>query len=294
MQRSQALGLIVLMSLSAQSGIAAEAKKNTANQQSPETQQQIQQAQKDAEALRQRAQAAQEEARRLEAEQKAAEQKLQNAQQQYQGAQQQLQGAQQQLQGAQQQYQGAQQQVQDAQQQVQAAQEKKATGPEPSLNLPIRYYVYTALLSGVGYATGFLSRGPERDLRDPAKHPTQDKTLSIYRRAYYGGLVSKGFYSLSGTVGAYAAYKTQSSIRQYITAKAQAQMAQRQREAAERLAQASSAEQKKAAEVTNSLLVPSEPESSEPVALLPEPPPLQIGLGVGPSGGGAFSLSFQF
>jgi hypothetical protein len=205
---------------------------------------------------------------------------------------------QQQIEQAQRDAEALRQQAQDAQQMQQqlaaAQQEKKSSGPEPSLNLPIRYYVYTAVLSGLGYATGFLSRGPERELRDPAKHPTQDKTLSLYRRAYYGGLVSKGFYSLSGTMGAYAAYKTQSSIRQYITAKAQAQMAQRQREAAERLAQATSPEEKKAAEVTNALLVPSEPMGSEPVVLLPEPPPVQIGLGVGPSVGGAFSLSVQF
>ncbi|MDY7228733.1 hypothetical protein [Hyalangium rubrum] len=170
--------------------------------------------------------------------------------------------------------------------------QKKPAGPEPELNLPIRYFVYSALLGGLGYATGLVSAGPERDLRDPAKHPTPDKTKSIYRRAYYGGLVSKGFYGLSGAMGGYAAYRTQSAVRQYLTAKAR--MAALQKEADKRLAQAGTPEERKAAEVTNALLVPPELVATEILVMPPEPPPLQAGFFVGSQGDASLSLSVRF
>lgn len=183
-----------------------------------------------------------------------------------------------------------------AQKQAQAAQqeEKKSSGPEPELNLPIRYYVYTAVLSGLGYATGFLSAKPEKDLRDPAKHPTPDKTKSIYRRAYYGGLISRGFYGLSGTMGAYAAYKTQSNVRQYFAAKARMAMASRQQAEDSQQANASSPSEQKAAEVTQALLVPPGELSTELLGVLPEPPPVQAGVFVSPSGEASLSLSVRF
>ncbi|WP_224369013.1 hypothetical protein [Hyalangium versicolor] len=178
------------------------------------------------------------------------------------------------------------------QEQLAVQEEKKPAGPEPKLNLPIRYFVYSALLGGLGYATGFLARGPERDLRDPAKHSTQDKTQSLYRRAYYGGLISKGFYSLSGAMGGYAAYRTQSSIRQYLTAKAQ--MAARQKETDARVAQARSPEERLSAEVSQSLVEPQAPLATELLVMVPEPPPLQAGFSVGPSGEGSLSLALNF
>ena len=150
------------------------------------------------------------------------------------------------------------------------------------------------MLSGLGYATGFLSAKPEKELRDPAKHPTTDKTKSIYRRAYYGGLVSRGFYGLSGTMGAYAAYKTQSSVRQYLTAKARMATASRQQAADQRLAEATSPSEKKAAEVSNALLVPPGELSTEIQVVLPEPPPVQAGVFVSPSGDASLSFSVRF
>ena len=182
-----------------------------------------------------------------------------------------------------------------AEKQAQADQEeqkKKSSGPEPELNLPIRYYVYSAVLSGLGYATGFLAAKPERDLRDPAKHPTPDKTKSIYRRAYYGGLISRGFYGLSGTMGAYAAYKTQSAVRQYFTAKAQ--QASRQQATDQRLAEATSPAERKAAEVSRALLVPPGELSTEILVAIPKPPPVEAGVFVSPSGDASLSFSVRF
>jgi hypothetical protein len=174
-----------------------------------------------------------------------------------------------------------------------APEAKKQTGPEPSLNIPIRYFVYTAIFSGLGYATGFLSAGPERDLRNPAKHPTQDDTLSLYRKARYGGIISKSFYGLSGAMGGFAAYKTQSAVREYLTAKAQ--MASLQREADQRLAQAQGPEERKAAEVANTLRVPPPgSDATELLVMAPEPPPLQAGFFVGPAGDASLSLSVRF
>jgi cobalamin biosynthesis protein CobT len=174
---------------------------------------------------------------------------------------------------------------------AEAEKDKKPAGPEPELNLPIRYFVYTAVLSGLGYATGFLSAGPERDLRNTAKHRTPDETLSLYRRARYGGLLSKGFYSLSGAVGGYAAYKTQSAVREYLSAKAKLAMQQQQQQA-RRPTGDSSEQDRLAAEVTRALLVPPLPDSTEIV--LPEPPPIQAGIFLGPSGDTSFSLSVRF
>lgn len=263
------MGLIVLTCLSALSVSAAEAKKNN-----PQTAAE-QKAQADREAAELKAQIEQQKAALEKQAQEKAELEKQLQEKQALG----------------QQLQTEQKKQEEAMQQQAAKQQSSA--PEPSLNLPIRYYVYTALFSGLGYATGFLSRGPERDLRDPAKHPTQDKTLTLYREARYTGFVSKGFYGVSGAFGAYAAYKTQSSIREYITAKAQAQMAAREREAAQRLAQASSPEQRKSAEVTNTLLAPPA-DPSERLVMVPEPPPLQAGFFVGPSGEASLSLSMSF
>jgi predicted Zn-dependent peptidase len=179
--------------------------------------------------------------------------------------------------------------------QAELEEQQKPAGPEPKLNLPIRYFVYTAVFSGLGYATGFLSRGPERDLRDPAKHPTQDKTLSLYRRARYGGILSKGFYSLSGAMGAYASYKTQSAVREYLKATAQQQQsAALEREAKQRLAQAQSSEEQKAIEVANALMLPPEPVATELLITAPEPPPLQAGFFLGPAGDASVSLSVSF
>jgi chemotaxis protein histidine kinase CheA len=257
MQRTQALGLAVLMCLTASTVNGAEPKKKTTEeQQRAEQQRQAEEAERQAEAMKQQAQAELEEAQRKKEE---LEKQLQAQQQQ---------------------------------QQQQEAQAKKPTGPEPKLDLPIRYYVYTAIFSGLGYATGFLSRGPERDLRDPAKHPTQDKTLSLYRKARYGGILSKGFYGVSGTFGAYAAYKTQSAVRQYLTAKAQ-QSAALQREANQRLAQARSPEEQKDLELANSLLLPPEPVVPE-LLVVPEPPPLQAGFFLSPAGDASVSLSVSF
>jgi hypothetical protein len=260
MQRPQALGLTVLMCLTASTVYGAESKRRAEEEQrQAEQQRQTEEAARQAEAMRQQAQAEFEEVQRKKEE---LERQLQAQQQQQ-------------------------------QQQQQALAEKKPAGPEPELNLPIRYFVYTAVLSGLGYATGFLSRGPERDLRDPAKHPTPDKTLSLYRRAHYGGLISKGFYSLSGAMGAYATYKTQSAVRQYLTAKAM-QSAALQREANQRLAQAQSPEGQKAIEVANTLLLPPEPVATELLVIVPEPPPLQAGFFLSPTGDASVSLSVSF
>lgn len=97
---------------------------------------------------------------------------------------------------------------------------KKANKPEPELNIPIRYFVYSAILGGLGALTGIFSAGPERDLRDPAKHTTPDATRWMYIRAYYGGFVSKGFYALSGAMAGYAGYKTNGAVQDYFKAKA--------------------------------------------------------------------------
>jgi hypothetical protein len=261
MQRPQALGLIVLMCLTASTVNGAESRKKTVEElKRAEQQRQAEEAARQAEALKQQAQAELEEAQRKKKE-------------------------------LEQQIQAQQQQLQQQQQQAQA--EEKSAGPEPKLNIPIRYFVYTALFSGLGYATGFLSRGPERDLRDPAKHPTPDKTLSLYRRARYGGLISKGFYSLSGAFGAYATYKTQSAVREYLTAKAQ-QSAALQRKANQRLAQAQSPEEKKDIEVANTLLLPAEPVATELLVMPTEPPPLQAGFFLSPAGDASVSLSVSF
>jgi len=247
------------MCLTASGVSAAESKKKSAEaQQQAEQQRQAEEAARQAEALKQQA----------EAELEAAQRKKEELEKQFQ----------------------VQQLQKEAEEKAKA--ETKPTGPEPKLNLPIRYYVYSAVFSGLGYATGFLSRGPERDLRDPAKHPTQDKTLSLYRRAHYGGLISKGFYSLSGAVGAFAAYKTQSAVREYLTAKAQ--MAALQKEADQRLAKAQSPEERKATEVTNALLLPPEPVATELLVTAPEPPPLQAGFFLSPAGDASVSLSVSF
>ena len=266
MQRPQIPGLIVLLCLTASSGSAAEAKKKSAEKSLPELQQEADEAARNAEALKQQVQAAQSE-------------------------------AQQRAQGAQLPQAPQMPQMPQMPQAPQAEEKKKQSGPEPSLNIPIRYFVYTALFSGLGYATGFLSAGPERSLRNPAKHPNPDKTLTLYREARYGGMISKGFYGLSGAMGGFAAYKTQSAVREYLTAKAQAQMAERQRQVDQRLAQAKSPEERKAVEVANTLLVPPEPGSAELTELLvapPQPLPLQAGFFVGPSGDAAVSLSMSF
>jgi hypothetical protein len=231
-----------------------------------------------------------------EAKKKSAEKSLPELQQEADEAARNAEALKQQVQAAQSE---AQQRAQGAQvpQAPQAEEKKQQSGPEPSLNIPIRYFVYTALFSGLGYATGFLSAGPERSLRNPAKHPNPDKTLTLYREARYGGMISKGFYGLSGAMGGFAAYKTQSAVREYLTAKAQAQMAERQRQVDQRLAQAKSPEERKAVEVANTLWVPPEPGSAELTELLatpPEPLPLQAGFFVGPSGDAAVSLSMSF
>jgi hypothetical protein len=261
MQRPRALGLIVLMCLTASTVNGAESKRKSAEEQRRAEQQHQ----------------AEEDARQAEAMKKQAQAELEEAQRKKEELERQIQA----------------QQQQQQQQQQQAQAEKKPAGPEPKLNLPIRYFVYTALFSGLGYATGFLSRGPERDLRDPAKHPTQAKTLSLYRRARYGGILSKGFYSLSGAMGAYATYKTQSAVRQYLTAKAQ-QSAALEREQNQRLAQAQSPEAQKAMEVANALLLPPEPAATELLVTAPEPPPLQAGFFLGPAGDASVSLSVSF
>jgi hypothetical protein len=230
----------------------------------------------------------------------AAKQKSEEAPQLPPEAQQQVQQAQQQVQQLQQEQQQL-QQVQQAQQQAAALQQQtqslqseaqRPAGPEPELNIPIRYFVYSAILGGLGYATGIFSRGPERDLRNPAQHATPDDTQSLYRKAYYGGLISKGFYSLSGAMGGLAAYKTQSAIRSYLTAKAR--LAAREREMNQRLAQAKSPEEKKAVEMHQALLEPPTPAGTELLVMAPEPPPLQASFAVGPSGEGALSLSVRF
>lgn len=105
--------------------------------------------------------------------------------------------------------------------------ETKKSGPEPELNLPIRYFVYAALLGGLGYATGIFSAGPERELRNPDLHPTREKTQELYVKAYYGGIVSRAFYGASATMTAYASYRVQAAIRDYLQAKAQAATARR-------------------------------------------------------------------
>lgn len=252
MKRPQALGLIVLLCLSAPAVNAAETQRNDteASPSQREAQQKAEEAEREAAEQRARAEQAKEEFEK--------------------------------------QLQAAQQKSDEANEAMKAAK----AGPEPELNLPIRYYIYSALLGGLGYATGLISAGPERDLRDPAKHPTPSETKKLYQRAHYGGLISKGFYSLSGAMGGYAAYKTQSAVRQYITAKAQ--MAALQKEADQRLAQATSPEERKAAEVTNALLVPPEPADTGIPVVLPEPPPLQAGVFVGPSGDASLSLSVRF
>lgn len=250
------------MCLTASTVNGAESKKKTVEElKRAEQQRQAEEAARQAEAIKQQAQAELEEALR----------KKKELEQQIQAQQQQLQ----------------------QQQQQQVLAEKKSAGPEPSLNIPIRYFVYTALFSGLGYATGYLSRGPERDLRDPAKHPTPDETRSLYRKARYAGLISKGFYSLSGAFGAYATYKTQSAVREYLTAKA-LQSAALQRGAKQRLAQAQSPKERKDIEVANTLLLPAEPVATELLVTAPEPPPLQAGFFLSPTGDASVSFSVSF
>lgn len=97
---------------------------------------------------------------------------------------------------------------------------EKANKPEPELNIPVRFFVWTAVFGALGAATSILSAGPERDLRDPAKHQQGFTTWWHFTRAYWGGFISKGFYAASGAMGGYAGYKTQGAVRDYLTAKA--------------------------------------------------------------------------
>jgi hypothetical protein len=101
---------------------------------------------------------------------------------------------------------------------VKARKEKAAN---LKLDLPIGYFVASAVLGGLGWATGHFSAGPEIDLRNPNRRESREETLRLYRRAYYGGLVSRGLYAASASVGGVAAFKTQSAVRSYLTEKAQ-------------------------------------------------------------------------
>lgn len=269
-QRPQALGLMALLCLTASGVSAAQAQDNSKQSaQAQEAARKAQQAEREAEAARQQAEAAQEEVRKhLQAEREAAEKKAQEEKKE------------------------EERRAEATRKKEEEEKKKRRSGSEPKLNIPIRYFVYSAVFGGLGYATGLLSEGPERKLRDPANHPTQDETLKLYRQARYGGILSKSFYGLSGAMGGYAAYKTQTAIREYLTAKAQ--MAALQQEADQRLAQASSPEERQAAEVTNALLVPPGPAATELLVIVPEPPPLQAGFIVGPAGDASVSLSVRF
>jgi chemotaxis protein histidine kinase CheA len=139
---------------------------------------------------------------------------------------------------------------------------KKAKKEEPKLDLPIRYFVYSAVLSGLAYGTGLLSAGPERQLRNPDAGRTRNQTLWLYRRAYYSGLLSNGLYAASGAMAGYAGYKTQGAVREYLTAKAQ-----------------------------NAALQPADEDTRWVQA--PTAPPLRAGFGVVPGGASlSFELSF--
>jgi hypothetical protein len=174
--------------------------------------------------------------------------------------------------------------------------EKKADQKEPELNLPIRYFVYTALLSGLGYATGLLVAGPERALRDPSKHGTISSTNNLYNAVYYGGAISRGFYGASGAMGGYASFKLQGAIREYITAKANAAMARRPAdprretvalrapEAAPFQVEAALPEQEQA---DGPLTITAEREAEQPV-------PVAFGFTASPNGEGALFFSVEF
>jgi hypothetical protein len=82
-------------------------------------------------------------------------------------------------------------------------------------------------------------------------------------------------------------------VREYLTAKAQ-QSAALQREANQRLAQAQGPEEQKAIEVANTLLLPAEPAVTELLVTAPEPPPLQAGFFLSPTGDASVSLSVSF
>jgi hypothetical protein len=179
------------------------------------------------------------------------------------------------------------------QQQQQASEEKKeeekkeekqeekkdegAKKDEPKLKLPIALLVWTAVFSGLGWATGFLSAGPERTLRNPDKHTTRDATNWVYFQANALGIISKTFYSASGAFGGFATFRTTQAVREYVQAKAAAAMSSRDGVPEAPVASAFD------------LRPLAEPESLELPAL-----PAHAGFVLTPSGEGAMVFSFSY
>lgn len=172
----------------------------------------------------------------------------------------------------------AEKKAEDAKDEVEekAEEEKKEAkkAAKASLDLPIGWYVAAAGLSGLGYLTGLLSASAVRDLRDPNKHINRDETQALYNRAYYGSIVSNGFYALSGAAGGWAAYQTSSAVQDYIKAKAS-------------LAAASQPIPQQSEVVAAAAAAPAE-------LRIPEPPPVSGAFAVSPKGDVSLFLSVSF